>query len=52
MDKYDLVLFIMVMINMIFSFINLIVVDMAMQEYDRRRKKEDERKQENFEANR
>lgn len=52
MSKYDFVLFAMVAINMIFSFINLIVVDAAMQEYDRRRKKEDERKQENLEANR
>ena len=38
MDKYDLVLFVMVMINMIFSFINLIVVDAALDEHERRRK--------------
>lgn len=41
MDKYDLVLFIMVMINMIFSFINLIVVDAALSEHEERRKQND-----------
>lgn len=44
MDKYDLVLFIMVMINMIFSFINLIVVDAALSEHEERRKKNDSSK--------
>lgn len=46
MSKYDFVLFAMVAINLIFSFIDLVVVDAAMQEYDRKRKKEEERNNE------
>ena len=46
MSKYDFVLFAMVAINLIFSFINLVVVDAAIQEYDRKRKKEEERNNE------
>lgn len=42
MNKYDFVLFCMIAINLIFSFINLVVVDAAMQEYDRKRKKEEQ----------
>lgn len=50
MNKYDFVLFAMVAINLIFSFINLVVVDAAMQEYDRKRKKEEqlEHEQKNY----
>ena len=44
MNKYDFVIFVILMINLIMSFINLVVVDAALDDFKRWLKNEEKSK--------
>lgn len=44
MNKYDFVIFVILMINLIMSFINLVVVDAALDDFKRWLKNENDEK--------